>query len=212
MSGPPRGASYNPALPVTPDRLLGARIRDARIVAGLSRQDLADAMRVRGHRWTAETVDAVQTGRGRSDGSAARKVWAVELPALADCLGVNVPWLLVGLPVGDAPDPVVPLADLVFDYRTPAAELEAVDADMREVADVLIPAALHLADGGVPVLDEDAVDPARPGRPSEADRFQVFYGAAGQRAAVDRWADVWRSSRVAALRRVIAAGLAALDG
>lgn len=233
MPGPPSTAPTDPNL-IHHARLrsLGTRIREARITAGLTYRELAEEMRARGHTWTEDTVNIVQTGRPRQQsGWSDRRVWAVELPALAEVLGVSTGWLLGDVAAGGQVPPVRPLADEVFDYRTaplprlarqlrvaagrldrtPDPDLDRVGPDMREAADLLIPAALHLEEEGVPVLDDEDVDPARPGKPSEVDRFQVFYGRPGQRAAVDRVAAEAGCSRVAALRRIIAAGLTAFD-
>lgn len=180
MAGPSRGASHNPDLmPGDPHRMIGIRLREARIAARLGYKELAAVMRRAGWRWTAETVNTIQTGRGRSSGHG-RRLYAAELPALARILGVTVDYLLSDVVVNSAARPPdgVPLSEVVADWetvdldlltqylrlvvarlvRTPADARAQDGEDIREAASYLIPVVLRLEETGAPVLSWEVVD------------------------------------------------------
>lgn len=81
--------------PIT-DESLGRAIDGARSALGLSQREFSERMLARGVNWSPVTVSKVATG--------ARSVKAVELPAVADALGVAVSDLL-----GEAADEITRL-------------------------------------------------------------------------------------------------------
>lgn len=64
----------------------GPRIREARVKAGLSREELAVRMQLAGLQMGQMAVSRIETGK--------RLVPDFELPLLADVLGVSTDWLL----------------------------------------------------------------------------------------------------------------------
>lgn len=66
--------------------LCGQRVREARIRAGLSQEQLAGKIQLRGHSLTQKAVSRLESG--------SRVVPDYEIPLLADALGVSPLWLL----------------------------------------------------------------------------------------------------------------------
>lgn len=64
----------------------GPRIREARVKAGLSQEELAARMQLAGLQMGQMAVSRIETGK--------RLVPDFELPLLADALGVSTDWLL----------------------------------------------------------------------------------------------------------------------
>lgn len=95
MAGSRRGPRYGQTKqgpvdidPNSPDRLIGAHLRELRIRAGMRLKDLAKAMRDAGFdRWNEDIASAAQTGRKSV-------IRPEELPAIADLFGVSVDQLL----------------------------------------------------------------------------------------------------------------------
>lgn len=88
------------------NRLLGRHIRDLRLQAGLSTEQVADRMRDAGHHtWTAQTLSDIQRHGSRRPTA----VSALEARDLAPILGVSLDHLLAapGLPEPPSP-PVTP--------------------------------------------------------------------------------------------------------
>ena len=64
----------------------GARVREARERAGMSQEQLAAKVQLRGHALTQKAISRIEAG--------ARIVPDYEIPLLADALGVSLFWLL----------------------------------------------------------------------------------------------------------------------
>lgn len=100
--------------PIT-DESLGRAIDGARSALGLSQREFSERMLARGVNWSPVTVSKVATG--------ARSVKAVELPAVADALGVAVSDLL-----GEAADEITRLlTQAVIRRRMVGGVVSAVD-------------------------------------------------------------------------------------
>lgn len=106
MAGSRRGPRYGLTKsgpvdidPDSPDRRIGSHLRELRIQSGMTRKQLAEAMRCAGFdRWNEDIVGAVQTGR-------ASLLYCDELPTLAELFGITVDQFLSDA-LGDIAGPI----------------------------------------------------------------------------------------------------------
>jgi transcriptional regulator with XRE-family HTH domain len=100
------------------NRLLGRHIRDLRLQAGLSTEQVADRMRDAGHHtWTAQTLSDIQRHGSRRPTA----VSALEARDLAPILGVSLDHLLAAPGLPEPPSPPVTPGELTRTRRGPRA-------------------------------------------------------------------------------------------
>lgn len=177
-----RYGEVKPGLEGTDHRRVGARVRELRLQAGMTHRDIAEEMRALGHRWTAETSSAAETGRRR--GYSLRELWhlsrILDVPTDTILSAIESPDLVATPPVE-----IIPVEDST-DWRDTGKEL---GFRLRLVG------------------HRDQWPDWR----SPTDFIPGFNAAPGQRKALDRLAEQHGISRPQMIRRVFAVGIPAFE-